>query len=103
MVRSPWMTLTDKSYRNGESGDHNLALGIAMLSSSPGLPFAELINVSPSLTLTATSELLASPMQFTVTRTVLPSTSGVIFKSSIPPAATGSNHTVCQMPLQQVY
>ena len=92
------------SYKKGESGDHNFtSLGMNI---STGNPFIDtpLATCLPSSD-TTTSIRSASERFFAATDKVniLRSISGVVFIDWIYFSATGSNHTVCHIPLTGVY
>ena len=74
-----------------------------MVNSSPALPLTPMTTLPPSLISTVTSPPAPASVGWTVTRTAEPSTSGTIFTSWMLAAATGSSHTVCQMPVVGVY
>ena len=92
--------LTSRSYKNGLSGDHSLAFGIRMRRSASAGPLTVPTTVSPSFTSLST---MTSPIfglfVVAVARSVSASMSGTSFRSRIASGATGSNHTVCQMPV----
>jgi hypothetical protein len=92
--------VTRRLYRYGSLGDHSRAFGTGIRRWVPTVPVTEPTGVSPM----STSARTCCPALPRTTRSSTPAgTSGVVSSRVMCLVATGSSHTVCQMPDAAVY
>src|ERR1017187_1930671 len=89
-----------RSYSVGASGDQGLTSDSGSAHSWLSFPVILPAILPPSLAMAVSSP---DELECTVSRSFLPSRSGIMESSEMDFSGTGSSHTVCQMPDTAVY